>query len=61
MSRIQGPSNGSLSHSEWFAAKISEKFSLAHCASLSCIGSTELISTSGICDLLSLPLPRAWS
>jgi hypothetical protein len=28
-------SNGSLSHSEWFAVEISEKFSLSHCVSLS--------------------------
>ena len=54
-------SNGSLSHSEWFADEIARKFSISHCASLSGIGSTELISASGICDLLSLPLPRGWS
>jgi hypothetical protein len=28
-------SSGFLSHSEWFAAEISEKFSLSHCVSLS--------------------------
>src|SRR5271166_5324477 len=44
---------------KWFAAEISEKFSLSHCGRLSSIGSTELISASGTCDLLSLFFPAS--